>query len=99
MSDDGTLWFVIHCHSDDSHVLLASKYVLYDEGTVKAGDEVNFEYPGIKHLLIGKIKGFSSKFQLAFGLSSKFVHVASWLFVLVFRTSSWSPNLFCHQWQ
>ena len=57
MSDDEQLWFVLHCDKDDSHVLLESKSVMYDDDTVQSGDEVQFEYPGFKELLFGQVKG------------------------------------------
>lgn len=62
-TDDGPLWFVLHCPNDDSQVLLEARYVMYDDDSVQIGDEVQFEYPGVKDLLVGKIKGYSRKFQ------------------------------------
>lgn len=56
MCDESEKLFVLHCHTDDSHVVVDDSSVIYGE-SVKVGDEIQFSFPGSKGLLVGTVKG------------------------------------------
>ena len=58
MSKKTQEWYVLHCTTDDSHVLVSDDAVIHDE-SVQVGDLVRFSYPGVKDLLPGTVKGMS----------------------------------------
>lgn len=51
-------WFVLHCETDDSHVLVAADSVICED-SVKTEEKVKFLYPGCKDFLTGIVKGIS----------------------------------------
>ncbi|KAK3909985.1 110 kDa antigen [Frankliniella fusca] len=62
MSDTEETWVVLYCSQDDAHVLVPDSKVIYDDSLV-LGDDVHFEYPGFRKLLVGTIKGFSEDYE------------------------------------
>lgn len=68
--DDNDTWFVLHCETDDSHVLVDDDSIIsLAVCEVMLGEEVKFYYPGFKEPLTGVVKGKSGNVSFSFVLN------------------------------